>query len=270
MLEVLLTGLIMVVPFVPSCVQVGDRQIQSALRQLEELVGPKTAKGWKRKDYEELRRLRDLFAVKGDAAADILLAKLESLNEEGRKCELPDDLFLAGHVTAGESPKAAMDAIASLPPCYGRAMESSHLRGTIAQVLADMYENVSPPNERRILRTLIASYVSFDDFIQHSNQLDFALFRIGPPVVPYMLAAASQGSTNLRCLQSSNLDILAAEFLGGPSSSVAKPPKLASVCRASAQDRETTIGEWRRWWEQTGQKLSFPKVPSLIDEIPKN
>lgn len=187
-----------------------------------------------------LRPLRDFFASQGDAAARVVIARLQDLNSTERK-DLPDPNDL----------KRAMDYILRLE----EEGKNVFLRYDLANILADSYPNLSREFQQKSLETIADSFTPTALERTGTSALIHALQRIGPASIPYLLELAAHKNETVR--------YRAASALMAVRSKNAQSPKVD--CNATT--KTSAVAAWNKWWNRNQASIIFPAVPSVFDKI---
>jgi hypothetical protein len=207
-------------------------------KQLERFEEQALVRGTNEHTARRLKETRDFFLSQGDEGARFLIAKVEQLNEEERRVTKGDEFSADWAIYLFE---------------HGR---SPIIRGTVCLILADLYSSVSADAQAAILKTLVRAFTPSERYF-HSNPIEWALARLGPAAVPGYLELADHSNQTMRCHFA---DVLNKLVLKAASS---QAPPL--TCEASKADRKRAISEWQQWWQEHGDEVPFPEVPSFFD-----
>jgi len=231
-----------------------EKELESQYRLLETLVFSKLRTGYKRKDIEELRRIRDFFISKGDAGGQFLVGKLELMNADEMR-------FLNGSDDPYRGIEYWVDVLDQ--------GKTASVKYNLCFILADMFPQLSSGVQEAVLKAIAASYTPSAYGREDMQFLHYSLTRAGPRSVPYFLELATRRSEHVRCGVGMVLDSIAEEALSGLPAST-KPPRLEPLCRAADEERGKALAAWKEWWEQEGHKGAFPKLPSFFDLSPES
>lgn len=225
-----------------------ETHLEAQYRRLERLSWKILQHGTTNRDSKDMRRVRDFFASQGDPAGEFLVRKLQDMNQEEAK-------FLQGADDARKGLEYAARLIAQ--------RRNPAIKYYLCHILADMFANMSPALQTTTLKTFVVSYTpsTYGD----AQQLNYPFLRTGRKSIPYFLKLAEHENTNVRCRVCSDLNALGREITKSKpaNSSSVMPPSIE--CRADPAERERAIKEWREWWENEGQNLPFPTIPSFFD-----
>lgn len=197
----------------------------------------------------EVLRLRGVFLRHGDDAGRFLVTQLRQLNaDEAKHVSGPDDVeggtdYLFSLVLDGQNP---------------------FLRMQIANIMADLYPQLSPEVQTSVLTTLALSYTPSTHERQTAGIINYAFYRIGARSVPFLLGMLSNPSKFVRCNARDTLDELVPE----PVRREASIPKLP--CEEVLSDRSESVAAWLSWWKKKKGQIPVEEVPSFFDSVYKS
>jgi hypothetical protein len=194
--------------------------------------------------WRELRAIRDYFVQAGAPGARFLVGKLKAMNEDERK-------FLHG--------SEEFDVhVAQYMMLMQERETPALIKYDVGFILADMFGRTSTDTQTAILNELAASYTP-STYADH-GALDFDLDRIGRPGVSYLIVLANHNFQSVRCGGMKALNDLGKE---AKSAGLPDSPKLN--CKATADQRQFALNDWKAWWEKYGDRFTFPVLPSFFD-----
>jgi|FLYL01.1.fsa_nt_gi hypothetical protein len=139
----------------------------------------------------------------------------------------------------------------------------------VCLLLAELFSVSSADMQERILESLKNSYTPSEEYKEAIQFLNIALWRIGAPAMPTILELANHDSQFVRCSVAKNLNDLREDFLHRNDVRISPSDFPLIDCQDSGRERTKKLRAWARSWERYKNTLSFPKIPSLLDDFIK-
>jgi hypothetical protein len=228
-----------------ACGTRSDVDLETKYHQLEIICAQIPKLGANKARNEELSKTRDFFAARGNEAAMFLVHKLQKIVSEERQ-------FLGD----SEDRSKVGDYLIYL---YDQG-QSNLRKYVICNILADMFPQLGDDVQLAILKAITSAYTPSSYGREDMSALHYAMLRIGPKAVPYLLELANHRYVGVRCSISDGLQSMA-----GDSADSAKSLPVRIDCRASEEERLAQIRAWRKWWEESGRPMGKTHLSSFFE-----
>jgi HEAT repeat protein len=138
-----------------------------------------------------------------------------------------------------------------------------HLNGLlkvhIANLLADLYPNLTSDVQTTVLETLTASFTPSTHVNSSAGYIEYAFRRIGKPSVPFLLGMLSNQSKFVRCQARDALYWI----IDGSIRKEGSLPELP--CEDISAGKSGAASVWIGWWQSNQAHVEVKEFPSLFD-----